>query len=140
LVIGAVVRRVIGFKTVAKTTFVLSTIFANVSRVVALVTNDARGFGRKAWGRNESCAYCGELTVPVWTVNGWGRSRADGNFNPRGGFRRYDNWSVRVAWIAGEVTGSRAFAFLLLLFFCFFFFVNRLLEESGSFLFDPLGF
>jgi len=41
-------------------------------------------------------------------------------------------------WVAGEVTSSRAFA-LLLLFFCFFFFMNRLSEESGSFLFDPLG-
>ena len=82
MVIGAVVGRMIGFKTVAKTTFVLSTVFTDVSGVVAFVTNNARGFGREVWGRNESCAYCGELTVPVWTVNGWGLSRADGNFNP----------------------------------------------------------
>jgi len=65
LVIGAVIRRVVGFETVAKATLILSTIFMNVSRVVALVTNDAGGFGREVWGRNESCAYCGELTVPV---------------------------------------------------------------------------
>jgi len=124
LVIGAVVRRVVGFKTIAETTLVLSAVFTNMSGVVAFVANNARGFGREVWGRNELCAYCGELTVPVWTVNGWGRSRADGNFNPRGGFGRYDNWSVRVAWVAGEVASSRAFALFLLLFFYFFFFVN----------------
>jgi len=101
-----VIRRVIGFEMVAKATLILSAVFTNVSGVVAFVTNDARGFGREVWGRNESCTYSGELTVPVWTVNGWGLSRADGNFNPRRGFRRYDNWSVRVAWIAGEVTSS----------------------------------
>jgi len=132
------VRRVVGFETVTKATLILPAVFTNVSGVVAFVANDARGVGREIWGRNESRTYCGELTVPFWTVDSWGRSRTDGNFDPRGGFRRYDNGSVRVAWVAGEVTGSRAFA-LLLLFFCLFFFMNRFSEESGSFLFDPLG-
>jgi len=86
LVIRAVIRRVIGFKTVAEVTLILSAVFTNVSGVVALVTNNARGFGREVWGRNESCAYCGKLTVPIWTVNGWGLLRVDGNFNPRGRF------------------------------------------------------
>jgi len=115
---------VVGFETVAETTLILSAVFTNMSGVVAFVTNDARDVGREVWGRNELCAYCGELTVPIWTVNGWGLSRVDGNFYPRGGFRRYDYRSVRVAWVAGEVASSQAFALFLLLFFCFFFFVN----------------
>jgi len=85
LIIGAVVRRVIGFETVAKVTLVLSAVFTNVSGVVTFVTIDTRGFGREVWGRNELCTYSGKLMVPVWTVNGWGLSRADGNFNPRRG-------------------------------------------------------
>jgi len=86
LVIGAVIRRVIGFEMVAKGTFVLSTVFTNVSGVMAFVTNNARGFGREVWGRDESRTYSGKLMVPVWTVDGWGLLRADGNFDPRRGF------------------------------------------------------
>jgi len=86
LVIGAVVRRVVWFEAVTEAALILSAVFTNVSGVVALMTNDARGVGGKVWSRNESRAYCGELTVPLWTVDGLRRSRTDGDFDPRGGF------------------------------------------------------
>jgi len=47
LIIGAVIRRVIGFETVAKVTLVLSAVFTNVSGVVAFVTNDTRVLGER---------------------------------------------------------------------------------------------
>jgi len=76
---------VVRFEAIAEAALILSAIFTNMSGVVAFVANDARGVGREVWGRNESRAYCGELAVPLWTVNGRGWSRADGDFDPRGG-------------------------------------------------------
>ena len=86
MVIRAVVWRVVRFEAIAEAALILSAVFTNMPWVVAFVTNDARGVGREVGSRNESRAYCGELTVPLWTVNGRGRSRTDGDFDPRGGF------------------------------------------------------
>jgi hypothetical protein len=78
LVIRAMIGGVARFLLVAKVTFVLFAVFANMSGVMAFVTNDAGGIGSEIRSGNESSSYVGELLVPSWIFDrrrGWVMNR-----------------------------------------------------------------
>ncbi len=112
---------------ITETAFVKLTVLADMSWGATLMTYNMRGFGREVGSRDEPCAHSGELMIPTRVVDGWSVSRTDGDFNPRGGFGGYDDWTVRVARIR-EVTGIGSFSLFLLL--C---------KGRDSHLCDPLG-
>ena len=102
------------------------------------MTYNTRSFGGKVGRRDESCAHSGELMIPTGIVNSRSVSRTDGDFDPRGRFGRYDDWTMWVAWVNGEVTGVRSFLLFLFLSLLLVF-LSRFPKERGCFLFDSLG-
>ena len=80
MIIRAVIGGVVRFEAVAEVALVLSAVFANVSRVVALVADNVRGVGREVRSGDKSSAYSGELVVPTWTINGGSVMWLNGDF------------------------------------------------------------
>ena len=138
-IMRAIIGRVFGLVTLTKAALILLTVFANVSWMAAFVAYNARSFRREVGSRDEMCAYVGKLMVPTGIVDSRSVLRTDGDFDPGGRFGRYDDWTMWVAWVNGEVTGVRSFSLFLLLSLLLVF-MSRFPKECGCFLFDSLEF